>query len=159
MQINPFPVYLFSLFYFYLFFKLLIGSWSGKSLVEKAVSKRFIHGKSLGFYGDIENSAVDYMRQMFAAPVSGEYVFYKLFAPGVYAYEPLIDELPKLKDTNVLFLYGTRDWMSVDSGRKCCLEMSDGIVKSVGNVEGTHHLYLDSPENFDRQLCDFFGRE
>merc|ERR1712226_1796604 len=116
-----------------------IGSWSGKSLVEKAVSKRFIHGKSLGLYGDIENSAVDYMHQMFAAPGSGE-----------YAYEPLIDELPKLKETNVLFLYGTRDWMSINSARRCCLKMSDGIVKRAGTVEGTHHLYLDSPESFDK---------
>jgi len=132
-----------------------VGSWGGKNLVEKAVSKRFIHGKGLGLYGDVENLAVDYMHQMFTAPGSGEYAFYKLFAPGVYAHEPLIDELPKLHRTNVLFLYGTQDWMSISSARQCLKKMSGNIRKAADTVEGTHHLYLDSPEIFDEKIRDF----
>jgi len=136
-----------------------IGSYGGKGLVEKAVSKRFIHGRSLGLYGEVQDAAVDYMHQMFTAPGSGEYAFYKLFAPGVYAFEPLIDELPKIKNTNVLFLYGTQDWMSISSARKCLKTMSDDIEKSADTVEGTHHLYLDSPEVFDKKVCDFLTKK
>ena len=132
-----------------------VGSWTGKSLVEKAVSRRFVHGKGLGLYGDVENLAVDYMHQMFTAPGSGEYAFYKLFAPGVFALEPLIDEMPKLRTTNVLFLYGTQDWMSISSAEECLKTMSGDIRKSADTVEGTHHLYLDSPDIFDEKVKDF----
>jgi len=123
-----------------------------------------VHGRGIGLLGINEEQkntdyVIDYMHQLFAAPGSGEYAFQKIFTTGipagVYAHRPLMSELPKLKNTNVLFLYGTHDWMPISAAREVITKMSPDIRTHADTVPGSHHLYLDSTEVFNRKVVDF----
>uniref|UniRef100_A0A7S2WI46 AB hydrolase-1 domain-containing protein n=1 Tax=Mucochytrium quahogii TaxID=96639 RepID=A0A7S2WI46_9STRA len=136
----------------------------GHRLVEKAVNARFgdVDEERLGLSGgDLQTrtNVVDYLFHITAAPGSGEHALSKLLAPGAYAKKPLCEELPKLEGVNLLFVYGDRDWMDASAGERLAFSSLQHLpTAEVITVPGSHHVYLDHPEVFDKQVSTFLKK-
>jgi len=142
----------------------LLGHYPGHALMGWAAKKRFDGGQTLGLDGDFvsekdQQLCVDYLHQLFAAKGEGEAAAAKhLLQPGAYAFEPLIDEVSGFKSSNVMFIYGDRDWMSIRAGADAASKIDGKLRTDVVQIEGTHHLYLDSPDQFNNAVVKFLNK-
>ncbi|ODV80509.1 alpha/beta-hydrolase [Suhomyces tanzawaensis NRRL Y-17324] len=108
----------------------------------------------------------DYIYRVFNGKGSGEYALTRVYAFWALARLPLLDRCPeKFVNMNLptLWLYGDRDWMDSHAGLRMKEEInvlsqkrynkdlaSYGIISHAG-----HHLYLDNPTGFNKQLFNF----
>ncbi|AET40315.1 uncharacterized protein Ecym_5577 [Eremothecium cymbalariae DBVPG len=101
-----------------------------------------------------------YAYNNFKAKGSGEYAMMKILAPGALARVPLLSQLPGALKCDSLWMYGSNDWMSKEAG---CIIVEELQEKSDYRAEykivnnAGHHLYLDNPEEFNRELKLFLN--
>ena len=113
----------------------------------------------------------NYMYRVFNARGSGEYAFTRLFTLGdrsIQAKLPLLNRCPKsFVDMKLptFWIYGDVDWMDKDSGQLMCNEINRLSQKYYGRklsnfsiIENAgHHVYLDNPKSFTKELFNFLG--
>jgi cardiolipin-specific phospholipase len=150
--------------------------WSGPlgpRLVSGWTSRRFSH-----LPPDEALALHDYAYSLFRLRGSGEYALAYILAPGAFARSPLIRRVHgvgrqtlsngKLENgIPVVLMYGENDWMDVKGGyaaKKKLDQEKEKVVKEKGEKgdEGEakvviikkagHHVYLDSPEEFNVAL-------
>lgn len=96
-------------------------------------------------------------------PPSGEFALNQILQPGVFARNPTLTRIPKLKVPHVSFLYGERDWMDPTGGlsvEQKCKELRDSPVESetapiidVFSVKNAGHLLmLEAWEEFNEAM-------
>jgi len=106
-----------------------------------------------------ERSAlIDYLYYNAVLPPSGECCLNRLLLPGAYAVRPLCDRIPRLRVSEVVLLYGEKDWMDPAAGmaverhcRSCRaaghLDVPDVSVRAVRN--SGHLLMIENWEGFN----------
>lgn len=110
----------------------------------------------------------DYIYRVFNGKGSGEYSITRLLAFGAMPRYPLLDRCPqKFVDMNLptLWLYGDRDWMDDKAGLHMTKEINTLSKKAnCGTLaeyaitpDSGHHLYLDNPVTFAKQVFKFLG--
>lgn len=158
------------------FFKFLRNQWSkgvtingflqylgpgAYSMVDWVIGKRYDGDRLMGITGisnddDTKDLAVDYMHQILTAPPAGEKALNHILEPGAWAREPLIDYMCNMKDTDVMFIYGDKDWMSKSGGEAVVKSMAKNRGRTIVEViEGTHKLYSDNTIVFNEKVADF----
>jgi len=132
--------------------------------VDWVIGKRYAGDRLMGITGlsetdDTKNLAIDYMHQILSAPAAGEKALNMILAPGAWAKEPLIDTMIEMKDTDVMFIYGDRDWMSFKGGEAVNEKMKNNRgLKVVEVIEGTHKLYSDNTFEFNEKVSEFLEK-
>lgn len=98
-----------------------------------------------------------YAYGIFQSPGSGEYMLNYLLAPGADARHPLIERgIHKIR-CELLWCYGTEDWMDKKGGELCSRIISsitgDKNRSTVMEIpDSGHHIYLDNIDAFNRLL-------
>lgn len=94
---------------------------------------------------------------------SGELAITKLVNHEVLARLPLCDRglVEYLVESKVktLWLYGDKDWMNSKGGHYICEKLekvAPGLAFHHEIPQAGHHIYLDNPEEFNRDCIDFF---
>ena len=93
---------------------------------------------------------IEYLYNNAVLPPSGEECLNRLLLPGAYAVYPLCDRVPHLKVSEVVFLYGEKDWMDPTAGmdveRYCRQQRAEGNLDvpnvSVRAVRNSGHLLM-----------------
>ncbi|ODQ78382.1 hypothetical protein BABINDRAFT_162619 [Babjeviella inositovora NRRL Y-12698] len=103
-----------------------------------------------------------YSYKIFASPGSGEYALTRLLAPGALARMPLLDRVPEkftLQGLLTLWMYGDRDWMNDEAGEDCVKAIRErgGEAEFVIVEDAGHHVYLDNPEVFTKEVSKFLN--
>ncbi|ABN66933.1 conserved hypothetical protein [Scheffersomyces stipitis CBS 6054] len=110
----------------------------------------------------------DYIYRVFNAKGSGEYAITRVLAIGAVAKLPLLDRCPE-KFVNMglptLWMYGDKDWMNEEAGLEMTNEINDLSMKQHSAkmayfkilTNSGHHLYLDNPPAFAREVFKFLG--
>ena len=131
-----------------------IGRSQGVMAVESYVDKRLP-----GVQCPRERAAlIDYLYNNAVLPPSGEECLNRLLLPGAYAVRPLCERVPRLRVSEVVFLYGEKDWMDPTAGmdveRHCRqqraggnLDVPDVTVRAVRN--SGHLLMIENWEGFN----------
>ena len=153
--------------------------WSGPlgpRLVSGWTSRRFSH------LPEGEGAALhDYAYSLFRLRGSGEYALAYILAPGAFARSPLIHRIgnvgrgtlpdgTKEGGVPVVLMYGENDWMDVKGGYAAKKQLDaqraralqdaseeekrndQGGAKVVIVKKAGHHVYLDSPEEFNEVM-------
>lgn len=108
----------------------------------------------------------DYFYRIFNGKGSGEYAITRILGWGALAKLPLLDRCPeKFVKMNLptLWLYGDKDWMDDNAGLTMVNEINDiaasqkkGVLSYFGiTPHAGHHLYLDNPKAFSKQIFSF----
>ena len=63
-----------------------------------------------------QTAVADYLYHNATLPGSGEYALNRILTPWALGQKPTIHRIPKLKISNVTFLYGDNDWMDSTAG-------------------------------------------
>jgi len=129
----------------------------GRRLVENFVERRF-ESRTLGLKGLQEDDPesreliVEYLFQINCAPPSGEHALSAILLPGAFAKIPLREELPKIRNCEVMIVFGDKDWMCRDihAAKDAVSKMEGGRLHV---IKGNHHVYLD--EEFDDLVISF----
>jgi len=145
----------------------------GPRLVSGWTSRRFSH-----LPPEEAQALHDYAYSLFKMRGSGEYALAYILAPGAFARSPLIRRvqgvgrgtLPsgeKEKGIPVVLMYGENDWMDVKGGHAAKEKMDkerERLLKGKSDAERAedqggakvviikkagHHVYLDSPDEFN----------
>lgn len=82
----------------------------------------------------------DYLYYNVTLPGSGEYALQRLLTPFAFAKDPMVHRIPKLKVSNVSFLYGAVDWMDASGGLE--VERNSNQKVSVYQVPNAGHLLM-----------------
>ena len=123
-----------------------VGRTQGRMGVESYVDKRLP-----GVQCPQERTAlIEYLYNNAVLPPSGEECLNRLLLPGAYAVHPLCDRVPHLKVSEVVFLYGEKDWMDPTAGmdveRYCRRQRAEGNLDvpdvSVRAVRNSGHLLM-----------------
>ena len=123
-----------------------VGRTQGRMGVESYVDKRLP-----GVQCPQERTAlIEYLYNNAVLPPSGEECLNRLLLPGAYAVHPLCDRVPFLKVSEVVFLYGEKDWMDPTAGmdveRYCRRQRAEGHLDvplvSVRAVRNSGHLLM-----------------
>lgn len=130
----------------------LFGPLSG-SVVAIWVYNRFQRVHSEPELFDLCN----YTTSLFLSRGAGEYALGSLLAPGSLARLPLCERLPSQIRVPVLLLYGEEDWMDKMAGYKLAQDINTygGQAKYRVVRNGGHHLYVDNPDEFAKQVVQF----
>ena len=123
-----------------------VGQTQGVMAVESYVDKRLPGVKCL----QERTALIEYLYNNAVLPPSGEECLNRLLLPGAYAVYPLCDRVPHLKVSEVVFLYGERDWMDPTAGmdveRYCRQQRAEGNLDvpnvSVRAVRNSGHLLM-----------------
>lgn len=110
----------------------------------------------------------DYIYRIFNGKGSGEYAITRVLAVGAVAKLPLLDRCPeKFANMNVptLWMYGDKDWMNEKAGMEMTKEVNKLSEKNTGRPIASfsivpnagHHLYLDNPKVFARDVFKFLN--
>lgn len=133
-------------------------------MVSMWTSRRFSH---FYFAEPLKFQALhNYFYRIFNGKGSGEYAITRILAWGAVAKLPLLDRCPKpfvQMDLPTLWLYGDKDWMDDNAGLSMSNEINDlaesqgkGVLSYFGITPNAgHHLYLDNPKAFSKQIFDF----
>ena len=155
----------------------IMGSTRGRQSTRRALLGRIPHLVDGNKGSDLVDILADYLYHITVAAPSGEYAMNSLLEPvvsqdtmGVFAREPLEvlfnmssdpwePSFPRLRSIKVLF--GDHDWMrpnepSAQRAMQGIQEVSKGKIQiSVVTVpHAGHHLYLDNPIDFVRQIVN-----
>lgn len=123
-----------------------VGQTQGVMAVESYVDKRLP-----GVQCPQERTAlIEYLYNNAVLPPSGEECLNRLLLPGAHAVYPLCERVPHLKVSEVVFLYGEKDWMDPTAGmdveRYCRQQRAEGNLAvpnvSVRAVRNAGHLLM-----------------
>ncbi|KAL7746395.1 hypothetical protein RI367_008238 [Sorochytrium milnesiophthora] len=120
----------------------------GPRLVQMYTDRRFEHLEP-----DEITSLKEYIFHINADHPSGELALNALLLPGGWAHKPVGDRLVDGLRVPVAFLYGDVDWMNHRHADALLPRLRvPGLVTVV--PKAGHHLYLDNPDYFNRELLD-----
>lgn len=124
------------------------GSFLGRRIINGYVYRRFDDNVAL------KPEFAEYMYQLFTTGnQSGEHCLGCMLLPGAFARRPLCRRLPKLQARQLVFIYGDRDWMDMDSARQVReamrAERPDVAVVVHELPRAGHQLFLDNPVDFN----------
>ena len=140
------------------------------SMKSKFISAWTTHRFAHTYYKNPESfqNVHDYIYRVFNAKGSGEYAITRVLAIGAVAKLPLLDRCPE-KFVNMglptLWMYGDKDWMNEEAGLEMTNEINDLSMKQHSAkmayfkilTNSGHHLYLDNPPAFAREVFKFLG--
>lgn len=135
-------------------------------MISRWTTHRFAHTY---FANPMQFQAMhDYIYRVFNAKGSGEFAITRVLATGALPKLPLLDRCPEKfvkMNTPTFWIYGDKDWMNDEAG----LEMTNEINKLSSIAMGKnlaqfsilpnsgHHLYLDNPKDFNKEIFKFIG--
>lgn len=135
-------------------------------MVSLWTSRRFSHF----YYAEpLKFQAIhDYFYRVFNGKGSGEYAITRVLVWGALAKLPLLDRCPEpfvKMSLPTLWLYGDKDWMDDNAGLSMSNEINElaesqgkGVLSYFGITPNAgHHLYLDNPKAFSKQIFDFLN--
>ncbi|KAI7870671.1 Alpha/Beta hydrolase protein [Spinellus fusiger] len=123
-----------------------LGGPLGATLVHKYTFARF---PSLNT--EEKTNLYDYLYHITTSKGSGEYALAGTLAFSAYARNPLIHRLGGLQMPTT-FVYGTEDWMDYRAAEKAS-KLMKVPVKIIRISSGGHHMYIDNPEEFNREMA------
>eukprot|EP00054_Salpingoeca_dolichothecata_P018053 m.110200 g.110200 ORF g.110200 m.110200 type:complete len:669 (-) comp22708_c0_seq2:105-2111(-) len=96
----------------------------------------------------------DYVSQLNALPPSGEIAFADLATDsGRFALQPLMDRIQDIDpEVPITFIFGEQSWMNPEIGHTAALRRHPRAHTQVVIVPGGHHLYADSPADFNELI-------
>ncbi len=155
----------------------MMGSSRGKRAVKNVLHRRIPHLNSNSVTDDGESELdllAEYLYHITVAPPSGEYAMNSLLEPsasksgiGIFALESLgcgslADAISANRSSSlesIKVLFGDNDWMKFHEPMarqemreilsRCSVPSSVQIIPNAG-----HHLYIDNPDNFVRQILE-----
>lgn len=107
----------------------------------------------------------DYMYRTFNGKGSGEYALTRILAFAAIPRYPLLDRCPQVfSKLNLpsLWMFGEDDWMDERSGLQMTKEINQlankpDLAKFAITPKAGHHLYLDNPNSFTKDIFKFLG--
>ncbi|EGW30089.1 uncharacterized protein SPAPADRAFT_63713 [Spathaspora passalidarum NRRL Y-27907] len=137
---------------------------------SKMISGWTTHRFAHVYYQDQQHfqNVHDYMYRIFNGKGSGEYALTRVLGVGALAKLPLLDRCPEkfvAMGIPTLWVYGDKDWMNDEAGLEMVNEINElSIKKSEKKLasfsilpNAGHHLYLDNPPAFAREIFKFLG--
>jgi len=130
-----------------------LSEYRGRDLV-----RRYINGRIPAITSEEEKEVLcEYMYTNNILPGSGEYALNRVLKPIAYARKPTVDRIPKLKVSNVTFIYGLNDWMDPSGGadvQNKCEEIGEQAPNvDVYTVRNAGHLmFLENWEEFNSAM-------
>ena len=155
-------------------FRLLDSLWSANLTPQSLVRiqgatrgrrnvRRALRGRIPGLSETQVDLLADYLFHITVADPSGEYAMNSLLEPaispdimGVFAREPLEDQLVDLLDSNIdlRISFGDHDWMRTNepSARKVVAALGKSRARLDIVPNAGHHLYLENNDEFVRTI-------
>ncbi|KAK6458362.1 Alpha/Beta hydrolase protein [Scheffersomyces xylosifermentans] len=137
---------------------------------SKMISLWTTHRFAHTYYQDVQSfqNMHDYIYRVFNAKGSGEYAITRILAVGALAKLPLLDRCPEKfvkMGLPTLWMYGDKDWMNDEAGLQMTNDINDISMKEIGKKMASfkilpnsgHHLYLDNPPAFAKEVFKFLG--
>ncbi|RLV92493.1 hypothetical protein JA1_003182 [Spathaspora sp. JA1] len=137
---------------------------------SKMISGWTTHRFAHVYYQDQQHfqNVHDYMYRIFNGKGSGEYALTRVLGVGALAKLPLLDRCPEkfvAMGIPTLWMYGDKDWMNDEAGLEMTNEINEISIKQSQKKLASfsilpnagHHLYLDNPPAFAREIFKFLG--